>query len=123
MSGISDGKRVVVGGFNTSSFPIMPDPLLNNQQLDIKSTSESLLFYYTEQKMYHFEMKNKGDSFGHINVDYCSCGALTLGNYFLSFSYSHSYSNSAGNTSMLKSLFEGVTYLPYSFIVECIVIW
>ncbi len=123
MSGMSEGKRAIVGGFTTTSFPQMPTSFQNGQQLEIKSAPESLFFYYSENKMHHFEIRNKGENFGYIYVDYANCGACVLGNYFLSFSYSYSYSNSIGSLSSLKCVDGNVTYLPYSFFVDTIEVW
>ena len=123
MSGTSEGKRAIVGAFTTTSFPPMPDSFQNGQTLEIKGSPESVFFYYSENMMNHFEMKNKGENFGYIYVDYTACGACVLGNYFLSFSYSYSYSNSIGSMSSLKCIDGNVTYLPYSFFIDSIEIW
>ena len=123
MSGMSEGKRVVVGGFSMTTFPVKPTSLQNGQTLEIKSCPESLFFYYSESKLHHFELKNKGENFGYIYIDYANCGACVLGNYFLSFSYSYSYSNSVGSLSSLKCIDGNITNLPFNFIVETIEIW
>jgi len=123
MAGMSEGKRAIVGGFTTSTFPAMPGSFQNGQQLEIKSSPEALFFYYSENKMHHFEIRNKGENFGYIYVDYANCGACVLGNYFLSFSYSYSYSNSIGSLSSLKCIDGNITYLPYAFIVDTIEVW
>eukprot|EP01022_Parablepharisma_sp_SALTPOND_P020985 TRINITY_DN395_c0_g1_i1.p1 TRINITY_DN395_c0_g1~~TRINITY_DN395_c0_g1_i1.p1 ORF type:complete len:5656 (-),score=802.26 TRINITY_DN395_c0_g1_i1:1614-18581(-) len=123
MAGMSEGKRAIVGGFTTTSFPAMPESLQNGQQLEIKSSPESLFFYYSENKMHHFEIRHKGENFGYIYVDYANCGACVLGNYFLSFSYSYSYSNSIGSLSSLKCIDGNISYLPYSFFVDTIEVW
>ena len=123
LSGEGEGRRIVAGGFNIDPFPMMPDGFQTGQQYKIKSGPESMYFYYINNELYHFELKNKTDNFGTIYVDYSNGGACLLGGYFITYSFSTSYNNNIGNPSSMKCLDGSLTSIPHSFSMNSIEIW
>jgi hypothetical protein len=123
----AEGRDTVAGCFSANPFPTKTDAAISaNAVFDIKSTPESLLFYYNDSpniKFKHFEMKNKGDNLCSIYVDYSLCGGISFANYFLAFSYSYSYSTQIGNMNSLQCVDGTVSYLPYAYNFTDLEIW